>query len=854
MAALKPVEKVEQLEAAVVKNDIKEVQALLAKPGKLEFTARAVGLAMRFGGVDMVRTLLEGGASLTYIMTRELDDAYHCAFAASWGRQTDYSKYMFPAIPIPAAFKGTPVSEKARLDTIKYLVKLNIPSIHTFLYYSILSGDTEVTEYLMSHHVNALPTPYAGIVQGSVPTQQIKLIRVAEYVDEFRDIMAAHTDAAMAQAIRDFVACTGPGTKIPMFRYEVLDLQRACAPDLFATICEHTDLTRKYPRLDILHYIVESKSIAALQYVLANKWLKNAGDREYLLEYARRAKDPSSEVISTILEAEQSRKTKKRKPDAGALAVDDLSLDDRLLTLPEVRKTWGCRKIGEGEFQIFSYKGTNPVAVIPSEIKGGKITSVDVTTFQTEGAGVDPRMARSRAELTSVEIPGTITKIPSQFLRGHQNLKTVVFGEGVQEIKESAFCECEALEQVTLPSSLHKIGPQAFAGCTSLREIDLPEQLEVLAAQAFVGTGIKKVTIPATLGTVGAAAFARTPVLQEVQFATDAGGQSALKDIQLQAFFASGIESLTLPAGTRTVGPSAFDTCASLAHVSVPPTTTLEEYAFWGCNKLANEDGAIVVNGSLFGVTGMVSNLELTDERLLKPLAIGDDIKQVAVALYLLPEIVYRPADSPAITKIESPTKSIVKFGRFPDKTDLQMKPIAWKVLDRRQGMMLLMTTSCIMRDSFKDGDPAESDVSPWETSNLRALLNGPFLDIAFNESERALIKSVTLVTRGKGKQESRTTDRVFVLSEGEYRNYRGYAKKVDVYPTEYAAAQTAPRTSWFGSVEQPTTETPVRWRLRSCDEWQCVYPGGEVSGRSWYMRRASEQCYVRPAIWVSTK
>lgn len=63
MATAKPDEKVQQLEKVVMANDIEGVQTLLAKAGKPEFTAQAMGLAMRFRGVDMVRALLEGGAS-----------------------------------------------------------------------------------------------------------------------------------------------------------------------------------------------------------------------------------------------------------------------------------------------------------------------------------------------------------------------------------------------------------------------------------------------------------------------------------------------------------------------------------------------------------------------------------------------------------------------------------------------------------------------------------------------------------------------------------------------------------------------------------------------------------------------
>lgn len=52
---------------------------------------------------------------------------------------------------------------------------------------------------------------------------------------------------------------------------------------------------------------------------------------------------------------------------------------------------------------------------------------------------------------------------------------------------------------------------------------------------------------------------------------------------------------------------------------------------------------------------------------------------------------------------------------------------------------MLLMTDKCIMADSFREDDSTLRREAPnWADCKLRALLNGPFLDIALNASERA--------------------------------------------------------------------------------------------------------------------
>lgn len=78
MAKISAQKKVELLEGAVLSNDIDEVKALYSEHGEFEFTARALGLAMRFCGSRMVGALLENGASLEYQMTPTLKRKYDC--------------------------------------------------------------------------------------------------------------------------------------------------------------------------------------------------------------------------------------------------------------------------------------------------------------------------------------------------------------------------------------------------------------------------------------------------------------------------------------------------------------------------------------------------------------------------------------------------------------------------------------------------------------------------------------------------------------------------------------------------------------------------------------------------------
>ncbi|MBQ4284344.1 MAG: leucine-rich repeat domain-containing protein [Lachnospira sp.] len=58
--------------------------------------------------------------------------------------------------------------------------------------------------------------------------------------------------------------------------------------------------------------------------------------------------------------------------------------------------------------------------------------------------------------------------------------------EGVVEIGNNAFENCERLEEVICPKSLKKIGEEAFADCINLKKVTYGEAVEV-ASNAFRG-------------------------------------------------------------------------------------------------------------------------------------------------------------------------------------------------------------------------------------------------------------------------------------------------------------------------------------------------------------------------------
>ena len=85
-------------------------------------------------------------------------------------------------------------------------------------------------------------------------------------------------------------------------------------------------------------------------------------------------------------------------------------------------------------------------------------------------------------------------------------LTSVVIPDGVTQIEDEAFWECNALTSVTFPDTLISIGKYAF-GCTSVFTPRLPEHLRDIGFGAFSASKCIRVTIPESVEYIGPGAF-----------------------------------------------------------------------------------------------------------------------------------------------------------------------------------------------------------------------------------------------------------------------------------------------------------------------------------------------------------
>ena len=93
-----------------------------------------------------------------------------------------------------------------------------------------------------------------------------------------------------------------------------------------------------------------------------------------------------------------------------------------------------------------------------------------------------------------ITIPGTVqaeneiyrvTTIEEGLCYRDRDLKYIEFEEGIIDIQESVFMECENLRSVAIPNSVETIGESAFSACMNLQSVILGKGIKRIEANAF---------------------------------------------------------------------------------------------------------------------------------------------------------------------------------------------------------------------------------------------------------------------------------------------------------------------------------------------------------------------------------
>lgn len=154
----------------------------------------------------------------------------------------------------------------------------------------------------------------------------------------------------------------------------------------------------------------------------------------------------------------------------------------------------------------------------------------------------------------------------------------------------------------------------------------------------------------------------------------------------------------------------------------------------------------------------------------------------------------------------------IIKFGKYPQGDNGEVKPIEWLVLEVKPDEALLISRYAL---DCKEFDKHKFTDITWEDSALRKWLNSDFIKSAFSEEETRLIKISELDNSESSYYETvaekNTKDYVFCLSVDEAKKYFKNDKDRMCKPTYFSLEQgteyyilTKTCCWWLRSLEKP--------------------------------------------------
>ena len=193
--------------------------------------------------------------------------------------------------------------------------------------------------------------------------------------------------------------------------------------------------------------------------------------------------------------------------------------------------------------------------------------------------------------LTSIEIPKSLENTGASRYIGTfagTGLKDVTFEDGITQIPDNLFQNCQSLEYISLPDTIISIGNEAFYNCTSLSNVMLSKNLESLGYNVFCGcTNLTTIEIPKSLENTGASRYIGTFAGTSLKSVTFEEGITKIPDNLFQN--CQSLEYISLPDTIISVGSNAFKNCSLLKEVILPNDIKyIGNEAFCDCTNLSN--------------------------------------------------------------------------------------------------------------------------------------------------------------------------------------------------------------------------------------------------------------------------
>ncbi|MDE7192425.1 MAG: leucine-rich repeat domain-containing protein [Oscillospiraceae bacterium] len=469
---LTPAEKVAELDYAALNLSPEEIAETYSRIGCVEYSARALGIACRFRGVECVRALVEGGASFETPFTNYMIQTY-----GSYGddlavmlldnfpdsRVTYFvvTHQIYGSVKKADGTELLPLPFEERAETARYLCENGQSAAFDageLLFYSIAVGDERMTAVLkeqgaeFSEYRRRLLTEKGKPKDLCVWTCLLERLSAEKFAGVLTRLSGElggeklHCTSGIYAAISD-----------KLYRPENLK----CYLEIFDD--------PKLKKTDIMKSAIDNDAPECLAFAERDGWLSSPKKRDEMIQYAAERK--SAECAAWLMDfknrtadiaAERAKNEKKRERELNA-SPDSVS---------ELKKIWSYKKRDDGTLIINGYKGNRTSITVPARIGKSAVMAIGYGAFSPFRNGVIVKNGALLKTITEVTLPDSIT-----------------------EIGERAFCDCYALRSVNIPNGVSVIGSCAFAN-TALEKIVLPHTLTYIGDRAFSNADKLTVIVP----------------------------------------------------------------------------------------------------------------------------------------------------------------------------------------------------------------------------------------------------------------------------------------------------------------------------------------------------------------------
>ena len=167
-------------------------------------------------------------------------------------------------------------------------------------------------------------------------------------------------------------------------------------------------------------------------------------------------------------------------------------------------------------------------------------------------------------------------------------LREIELPEGIIEIGDNCFENCEALKKIDIKEGLKKIGENSFAGA-GVEEVKLPESITEIGYGAFNNCrDLSGINLPSGIERIAGYSFENTKYLNNIK--PDKYGCKYVDNILLSSEN-NGSSIIRIKAGTRVIGAQAFENRKDIEEVYIPKSVeTIDFKAFFLCSKLRKVD------------------------------------------------------------------------------------------------------------------------------------------------------------------------------------------------------------------------------------------------------------------------